>query len=374
MEETERKQKVHRKTIREAASWSELVADLLGDIIARLCVTDRVRFRAVCRSWQDVTHIVKSTASTSTSMLPWFASVGSTNQKPTRALECRLFDSSYSVDVPVSVYTISFTKLCIPVLAWNRIKSFCKQGWLFISVSDLTKFSGSRIYFMLFSPLTKKLTQLPALTASCDDFVQTFSSDPESADCVFLLLDTCNFDDFTITTCRKGDTQWTVRKFRIHEDFRYSGAIYTRGLFYIISRYGQLASYDVIEEKIKYQSLVIDDDFARRDQHRRYRVFTRNGEFMYNYRCNGTKRFDWSNKVWIPVSSITDPPALIDSEKLTLVEDMIEILDSECLCSSEKSSLADHLMYKPQECVFNSGSVNQVGTSSFFWLEPPLFH
>lgn len=181
------------------------------------------------------------------------------------------------------------------------------------------------------------------------------------------------YHEITVRTCRKGDTEWTVRTFRV-EGFWESQPMYTRGLFYIISRYGQLASYNVIEEKLKYESSYRDGDFARRDSHQQYRVFTMNGELMYKYLCNGTKRFDWSKKVWVPVSSLTDPPALIGNDRFAQVEDMIELSGSRCQCSSKSSSLADHLMYKPSEFVFDSGSIDQDGTSSFFWLEPPLVH
>ncbi|XP_074324423.1 F-box protein At4g00893-like [Apium graveolens] len=258
-------------TIREVL-WSELVADLLGDIIGRLCVADRVRFCAVCKSWRDAKPVI-STVSTSTSMLAWFVSVGSTNQKPIRAIECRLFDPSYSVDKAVSVHTISFTELGIPVHSWSRIGTFCKQGWLFISVSEITGSSVSHVYFILLSPLTRKLKQLPSLTAS-RYFEQTFSNDPESADCVFLLLAKVSpeSDSFTVTTCREGDTEWTVRKFERLEGFVYPRPIYTRGLFYIISCYGELASYDVNEEKVQYESLYRDGGFARRDSHTLYRL------------------------------------------------------------------------------------------------------
>ncbi|KAK1391033.1 hypothetical protein POM88_019211 [Heracleum sosnowskyi] len=357
MEETEGEQIICGKTdMNREVSWSELVADLLGDIIGRLCVSDRVRFRAVCKSWRDA----KPIACTSTSKLPWWVTVGRTDQNPTTALECRLYDPSYSLVEHVSVHTISFTELCIPALRWNRIRTFCKQGWLFISISERTRSSDSRIYFMLFSPLTKKLMQLPSLTPSyC--FIQTFSSNPESADCVFLLLDAGNSHDFTVTTCRKGDKQWTVRKFERLGGFECSRPMFIRGLFYIVSCYGQLASYNVIEEKLNYESLYRDQDIARYDPNSPYRVFMRNGELMYNYQCNATKRFDWSNKVWIPVN-ITDPPALIVSDKYTFVEEMIEYLDSGCLvCSSNSSDIAD-LLHKSREYVFNS----------FFWLEPPL--
>lgn len=276
------------------------------------------------------------------------------------------------MDEPVSVHTISFNKLRIPVRYWKRISTFCKQGWLFISITPIGSLKSRRIHFILFSPLTRTLKQLPSLTAS-SDFKQTFSSDPESADCVFLLLDTWIPDGFfTVTTCRKGDTQWTVRKFERPLHFMYSRPTYTRGLFYIISPFGQVISYNVIEGKIKYESSDSDQDFSI-GTHRRNKVFTRNGELMYNYRCsNGTKRFDWSKKVWIPVSSLTDPPAA--SDKVIRVEDMIQFFASECLCSSESSSLAEHLMFKPQEYVFDSGRIKQVRINSFFWLEPPLLH
>lgn len=151
MEKTKGKQIVCRKTDM-IVSWSELVADLLGDIIGRLCLADRVRFRAVCKSWQDAKPII-NTGSTSRSVLSWFVRVDYMNQNPARALECSLFDPSCSVDEPVSVQTISFTELGIPVLCWSRIRTFCKQGWLFISISGISTSALILVYTSYYSLL-----------------------------------------------------------------------------------------------------------------------------------------------------------------------------------------------------------------------------
>lgn len=72
--------------------------------------------------------------------------------------------------------------------------------------------------FLLYSSLTKKITlptSVHSKTHHYSKFVQTFSVDPSSPDCVFLVLHyDMNIDNkITISTCHYGNEEWTSREF-----------------------------------------------------------------------------------------------------------------------------------------------------------------
>jgi hypothetical protein len=63
----------------ECTQWSNMLPDLLGQVIARLPhITDRARFRAVCRSWHSAARLHVSTRR----QLPWIALLDGTLVAP----------------------------------------------------------------------------------------------------------------------------------------------------------------------------------------------------------------------------------------------------------------------------------------------------
>ncbi|XP_074378674.1 uncharacterized protein LOC141720225 [Apium graveolens] len=376
--------KIDRKAeLMRADSWSELCSDLLGDIMGRLCPTDQARFRAVCKSWRHVYPIIKPHAVfkaeglEGASLLSWFVQVDQRFRQSNSTLEVRLYAPCHSIHYPISVHTISLSELSIPTLYnHSHMKIFCKINWLFISIMNIEVARCPQMYFILFSPLTKTLKQLPP----CSDpllrhFELSFSSDPESADCVFILLDLSFYDKFIVSTCRKDDKEWTIRPFRKVQNFPTDVCklMYTEGDFYIVSRYGKVASYNVIKKEINIESLSIDGCLGGNKALRLYNLFTMNGELMsiFNYGdISCTKRFDRVNKVWINVSSLHDSEN-IDDEKPHSAANMIEFSEYGCLIFCSRSFDVDLLVpcTKPR-VVF--GSEYRFCSNSFSWIKPPL--
>ncbi|KAK1392346.1 hypothetical protein POM88_011402 [Heracleum sosnowskyi] len=361
--------------VMRSVSWSELLSDLLRDIMGRLCLTDQVRFRAVCKSWHDVSpiHTIFNSWHQSTSISSWFVHLDCTSRKPTSMIEIRLYAPFHSMSNPISTHTISLTELGIPIPSdWTNIRIFCKFSWLFISVRDREK-----IYFILFSPLTKTLRQLPpCLNSSVWDFEQSMSSDPESADCVFLLLDACSSRNMlTISTYRKDDVEWTVKRFRKDKRFVHCQLLpmYDKGIFYIVSPLGQLSTYDVDKNEIKSVNSSTDYDLANnyRSFNARCNLFLVNGELMFNFGSKAntrTKRYDQLNKIWIPVKRDS---AIVKAQKPHSSGNMIEFLSSGCLISSLESSDMDQFMRSSPEFVFETGAKYTYERNLFFWLKPP---
>lgn len=372
---------VPKAGLNRAVSWSELSSDLLGDIMGRLCLIDQARFHAVCKSWRHVCPINKSHAVFKprgrASLFSWFVRVV---RKPSSTLEFRLYEPCHSIHDPISVHTISLSELDIPnpSSSWTYIRIFCQNNWLFISFTDREQGRCDQIHFILFSPLTKTLKQLPpCLHSWLGYFDQSFSSDPESADCVFLLVDTLScHGKFTVATYRKDDENWTVRQITKAQNFPGTSTcntMYTGGIFYIVSPCGQVASYDVINEEINFESLIRDDNLASiYSSGWQYDLFVVKGELMYIiYRSDisCTKRFDRLKKRWIPAGSLQDS-AIIDNEKPNSVEKyMTAFFNFGCLiCSSESFALDQ---FSPNSFRFNFRPTISV-SGSFIWLKPPV--
>ncbi|KAK1377464.1 hypothetical protein POM88_024208 [Heracleum sosnowskyi] len=298
--------------------WSELDLNLLGEIIARLTSpTDQARFRAVCKNWLPVHRIGNKT------LLPWFLTYDRSIPSLTGKLELSLYEPS-STFSPTSVYTISFAQLGIPYPpSWIDIGGTCINNWLIFCTRVPMKWpSRYRRNFILFSPFTKKFIKLPQSDYPIPfTFVRTFSTDPTSPDCVFLLSDTkCRESrKIAILTYHNGDKEWTTRQFVGVDEFvpRQCFPIYFQGMFYLVSPLGQIISYNILNGELTLENLVIDIDFSQNYRSRmKYEVFELNGDLMLIYfgsRLNDNlprnpclKKFDWSSKVWMPVSSLGD--------------------------------------------------------------------
>ncbi|KAK1377458.1 hypothetical protein POM88_024202 [Heracleum sosnowskyi] len=298
--------------------WSELDLNLLGEIIARLTSpTDQARFRAVCKNWLPVHRIGNKT------LLPWFLTYDRSIPSLTGKLELSLYEPS-STFSPTSVYTISFAQLGIPSpLSWIDIGGTCINNWLFFCTRvRMTRPSRYRRNFILFSPFTKKFIKLPQSDYPLPFiFARTFSTDPTSPDCVFLLSDTRCLESskIAILTYHNGDKECTARQFDRVDDFVPCDCtpIFFQQMFYLVSPLGQIASYNILNGELTLENLVIDIDFSQNYRSRmKYEVFELNGDLMLIYfgsylndnlpRNPCLRKFDWSSKVWMPVNSLGD--------------------------------------------------------------------
>lgn len=144
----------------------------------------------VCKNCLAARPITRKSSS-----LPWYFCFDCLLPTVSNRLEFRVYEPSSSAPNLALVYKISLTKLGIPPpLSHEDIGLCSKQDWL-------------------------------------------FTTNPDSPDCVFFLLDTSKDDKIAVITYCNGDKQWTAREFDKHVDFLscVSSPIYIRRILYIVS-------------------------------------------------------------------------------------------------------------------------------------------
>ncbi|KAK1367872.1 hypothetical protein POM88_033964 [Heracleum sosnowskyi] len=166
-----------KKNVDKNVFWSELDENLLGEIMSRLSLTDQARFHAVCKIWHSVRPIATYKS------LPWFVSIHNVISTLSNPIECRLYEPYSSPKALISTYKISLSELGIP------------------------------FYWKGFTLKLIKLPQLDYPFLSRDLFTRTFSTDLNSPDCIFLILNSCTEPEFIVMTCRQSHKEWTIRKF-----------------------------------------------------------------------------------------------------------------------------------------------------------------
>ncbi|XP_074323830.1 F-box/kelch-repeat protein At1g57790-like [Apium graveolens] len=394
--------------------WCELDTNILGDIMGRLCLTDQARLHVVCKNWLAADPI-----NTNKNGIPWYLSLDRLHSTVSNSLEFRLYDPSTSSTTPelVWVHNISLTELGIPTPSYRYVGACFKNNWLFCTIGSSRCLFWMRRHFLLFSPYTRKVIRLPKLDfPGRSTFTRTFSTDPDSPNCVFFLIDACSKGGkIVVITCRKGDMEWTTRKFGRGHDFVpcHCDPIYFRGILYIVSPYGQLASYNIVDGEFKFESLLIDQLFdLNYRSSMMHEVFELNGELMLIYfgswKKNSNplpgskhciKRYDWLNKVWIPVSTLGNNTLFVSDKFLySLILKKEEVRNDGVLSNkiyrffkggciiytiedgdivefkSVNSKLlkdggSDLIEYK-----YNRGISYKDKTKAFYWLEPPVVH
>ncbi|XP_063937049.1 uncharacterized protein LOC135147729 isoform X2 [Daucus carota subsp. sativus] len=387
------------------ARWCELDLNLLEEIRGRLrSPTDQARFRGVCKAWHDV-RPVKMMKS-----IPWQVKLDREIPKAADKLEFRVYDPS---SMSAFVHNIFWADLGIPSpSSYKNIGASRKNNWFFICISKPRLFFWTRRYFLFHTPYTRKTIKLPTLDyPSRFKFRRTFSTDPESPNCVFFLSDTFDADKIVVITYCKSDTKWTAREFERVQEFVPCDCIpiYFREIFYLVSPFGQVASYNIVDDEFKFESLLIDESFVLNyNSFRIYQVFELNGELMLIY--FGSKKkdndsrpgkqcirmYDWSNKVWIPVSTLGDNAIFVGDQILSvaivnteetkncgvLPNKIYRFYDFGCIIYSlEDGNLVEYTpMYSNllgdgcgdlPEFKYNCGITFWDATKAFYWLEPP---
>ncbi|KAL1808193.1 hypothetical protein ACET3Z_025187 [Daucus carota] len=317
------------------ARWCELDLNLLEEIRGRLrSPTDQARFRGVCKAWHDV-RPVKMMKS-----IPWQVKLDREIPKAADKLEFRVYDPS---SMSAFVHNIFWADLGIP------------------SPSSYKNIGASHKIVV-------------------------------------------------ITYC-KSDTKWTAREFERVQEFVPCDCIpiYFREIFYLVSPFGQVASYNIVDDEFKFESLLIDESFVLNyNSFRIYQVFELNGELMLIY--FGSKKkdndsrpgkqcirmYDWSNKVWIPVSTLGDNAIFVGDQILSvaivnteetkncgvLPNKIYRFYDFGCIIYSlEDGNLVEYTpMYSNllgdgcgdlPEFKYNCGITFWDATKAFYWLEPP---
>ncbi|KAL8120714.1 hypothetical protein AgCh_017769 [Apium graveolens] len=219
-----------------------------------------------------------------------------------------------------------------------------------------------------------------------------------------------------------GDKEWTAKEFDRGNGFVrcYCDPIYFRGIMYIVSPYGQLASYSIVDGELKFESLFIDQLFALNyNSFMVHQVFELNGELMLIYlgswKENNSpipgskhciKRYDWLTKVWLPVSTLGNKTLIVSDKFLSVLiisrEEMrndgvlsnkiYRFFDCGCIIfncgciiysledgdlvefKSTNSNLLEDGSGDLIEYKYNCGSPYKDKTKAFYWLEPPVLH
>ncbi|XP_074336079.1 F-box/kelch-repeat protein At1g57790-like [Apium graveolens] len=309
-----RKNKVNAKVL-----WSELDENLLGEIMSRLCVTDQARFGAVCKTWHSVRPV------TASKLLPWFVSIKQFQFIWRSSLKYRLHEPYSSPKSRISTHKLSYSKFRTPYSSYSEFSVDVRHNWLLISACQ----KNCSNYFCLFSPLTKAFIQLPKLAYHLysSSFILTFSTNPDSSDCVFLILSSGDEDKFVVMTCHQGDQEWTLRKFNNLVSGLFL-AEYVNGSFFFVSKCGQLVSYNTTRGAFEIEKLDKDEDLDQLSiSEMDFLLLELNGElivlyigFKYNHvRGDDTifpsipciRKFDWPTKAWIPLRSLGDQTLFI---------------------------------------------------------------
>lgn len=252
----------------------------------------------------------------------------------------------------------------------------------------------------MYSTLTKNIITLPTFFHSKEHhfskFVQAFSTDPSSPDCVFLVL---HYDIdvdpiITVSTCRQGDKAWTSREFE-RGDINYmcfgTTPVYLRGSFYFVSSVGEVASYnDALKEWKAERNLFNGITHCNAV----YEEFELNGELglIYFYddeylKSNDSEKlgyiriFDRSDKIWVGTGSLGDQ-ALYVSSNTFLVSAAGEearnngVLPNKVYCPEKSGCISVYTLENGYLTKFStcSRSTSRESVINFrklsFWVEP----
>ncbi|XP_017250590.1 uncharacterized protein LOC108221206 [Daucus carota subsp. sativus] len=299
--------------VKASSSWAELDRNLLGEIVSRLCVADQARFGAVNTHWLAAARSM-TTKSSSSSSLPWHGC------KYPGSSEFRLYNPLSSPSHLASQHLIDWSQLGIPS-STDVYLHLVKHNWVFLSVTKPRLFFWTRTYAFLFSPFTKRIITLPTFDyPNGFHFVSTFSTRPDSPDCVFCCVDADRDDKIAVLTYRNGDKQWTARQFNMHPDFKPWNSLphILDGILYILSPYGQVASYNILNGEFIFDRLLHDEFVVHNSAKRIVHSFVLNGELLIigfnpDVRKDATlpgqqfvRRYHRSLKVWLPVRTLGD--------------------------------------------------------------------
>ncbi|KAL1820136.1 hypothetical protein ACET3Z_015005 [Daucus carota] len=260
--------------VKASSSWAELDRNLLGEIVCRLYVSDQARFGAVCTHWLAAAHSI--TTKSSSSSLPWHGC------KYPGSSEFRIYDPLSSPTHLASRHLIDWSQLGIPS-STDVYLHLVKHNWVFLSVSKPRLFFWTRRYVFLFAPFTKRIITLPTFDyPNGFNFVSTFSTRPDSPDCVYCCVDADRDDKIAVLTYRNGDKQWTARRFNMHPDFKPWNSLphILDGILYILSPYGQVASYNILNGEFIFDRLLHDEFVVENSAKRIVHSFVLNGELL----------------------------------------------------------------------------------------------
>ncbi|KAF5184413.1 F-box family protein [Thalictrum thalictroides] len=218
-----------RRDKKEDRPWSDLLQDLMENIMKRLFYADHVRLRLACKGWRSMYRVPPIR------QLPWLMAL---NENAWTS--CKLFDPVYKKTYNININDDD-TGLLLQGKSLKDISiQECKNGWFFMSESN-----NPMGNLFLYSPfINGRIITLPNLNTTIQ--IATFSSVPTDSDCVFFTLNTqTSFGIISISTCCLNDGNWYTRCFESTIVFGHWNVICLEGVFYCSNIEGKLGSYSI---------------------------------------------------------------------------------------------------------------------------------
>ncbi|KAE8666954.1 hypothetical protein F3Y22_tig00112471pilonHSYRG00075 [Hibiscus syriacus] len=316
---------------KEERDWSELPNDIVEYIVGKLYWSDRIRIRAVCKTWQRVTLQCIPTIDKAA----WLMSYRWLRLHQSKGLigEHKLRDTSLGkvVYIAKDIEGKKPNKSCDYQCVTSR------YGWVLFRKNELGFFQ--RFHFLLYSPFTCEVIELPTLdvgySVHSDYLTATFYLSSKSSECLVFSL-YVGKGTIGVSTCRPGDEGWKTYSFLESKPIDWIrfplGATYLGGCFYCLFAAGALGAFYIRRQEWKL--LTKSWSGSPRDAHARY-VY---GELVAvpRFPCMPHKRrrvmkFDFSAKRWVEDLNL----------KETVHTDLRFVSSSEPLGESSK----DHNLY-----------------------------
>ena len=233
--------------------WSDLLEDILRLVVEQLYVVDWIHLHAVCKNWvltpiHDIPSIDK---------LPLILNYCFS---PHHTI-CSLSDSYRK-----GPYIIEEERGWIPAgsLLFRATACASRCSWVLFS-EKIRQLVDSTLYhvrqYYVYNPLTKKIISLPRLELPQHDYhfehFATFSSNPTSFDCVFVVPTICDRGQyFFISTYSIGDKTWKTHNFTCPHPYFFSthGMTYLEGSFYCYNALEELSFFHIATQEWKLLS------------------------------------------------------------------------------------------------------------------------
>ncbi|GMI73919.1 hypothetical protein HRI_001061200 [Hibiscus trionum] len=227
---------------KEERDWSKLPEDIIGHIAGKLYWSDRIRIRAVCKNWQQVTLEFIPTIDRAA----WLMTYRWLRLHPSKGLigERKLRDTSLGkviyIDKDIAVEA--------PDIFCEYQCETTRYGWVLLQKAP--PFMCRRFFFLLYSPFTDEVIELPVLDVGLCilsmNLKSTFYLSSKNSECLVFTIHTHTCTT-SISTCRPGDKNWKTYNFvQTHpidwERFPLS-ATYIGGCFYCVFSGGALGVF-----------------------------------------------------------------------------------------------------------------------------------
>lgn len=294
--------------------WSDLPLDILERIMSNVDLSNQIRFRSVCKNWQQIQ--IKSIDKER--VLPWLAIWDSCND--TNFQHYHLYNLSNH-----ETYTVKSKNVMLQCSGFCRLRvCAAKSSWLLLTISD----SSGKIF--LYNPLTDESLNLPTLIC-LSGFKATFSSsNPNLEDNVVCVIHEGNgLDEIIISSYHHVgsafDKQWKM--FTLAGSMRHVlDVLYIKGSFYCVLRKSVMWVFDAncqncreinVGLRIPWSSIVFECEGD---------IF-----FVYSYgQKNSVYMLDWLEMRWVEIGD------------RSLLGDRVMFVDNPSYClSSANEKLRD---------------------------------